>query len=50
MMYLSQIITMYFLNLCSAVCQLYLNKAGREKKEVKFLMKNIWGNKDQWLL
>ena len=33
MMYVSQIIMLCTLNLYSAVCQLYLNKAGRKKKE-----------------
>ena len=32
MMYLSQIIMLYALNLYSAVCQLYLNKTVRKKK------------------
>ena len=32
MMYLSQIIMPYTLNLYSAVCQLYLNKTGRKKR------------------
>ena len=31
MMYVSQVITLYTLNLYSAVCQSYLNKAGRKK-------------------
>ena len=31
MMYLSQIIMLYTLNLCSVVCQLYRNKTGRKK-------------------
>ena len=30
MMYITQIIMVYTLNLCSAVCQLYLNKTGRK--------------------
>ena len=29
MMYVSQIIMLYILNLHTAVCQLYLNKSGR---------------------
>lgn len=32
MMYVGQIITLYTLNLHTTVCQLYLNKIGREKK------------------
>ena len=32
MMYVSQIIMLYTLNLYSAVCQLYVSKAGRRKK------------------
>ena len=35
-MYVSQIITLYTLNLYSAVCQLYLNEIGREEKNSKF--------------
>ena len=35
MMYVSQIIMLYTLNLYSAVCQLYLNKAGRREKKKK---------------
>ena len=31
MMYISQIIMMYTLNLYSALCQLYLNKTERKK-------------------
>ena len=31
MMYVSQIITLYSLNLHSAICRLYLNKTGRKK-------------------
>ena len=31
MMYISQIIMLYTLNLYRAVCQLYLNKKGRKK-------------------
>ena len=31
MMYASQIIMLYTLNLHSAICQLYLNKTGRKK-------------------
>ena len=34
-MYVSQIITLYTLNLFTAVCQLYLNKTGRKKREIK---------------
>ena len=30
MVYVSQIIMLYTLNLCIAVCQLYLNKTGRK--------------------
>ena len=30
MMYVSQVIMLYTLNLYSAVCQLYLNKTGRK--------------------
>ena len=33
MMYVSQIVILYTLNLHSAVCQLYLNKTGRKKKK-----------------
>ena len=29
-MYVSQIIMLYTLNFCNAVCQLYLNKTGRK--------------------
>ena len=36
MMYVSQINMLYTLNLYSAVCQLYLNKTGGEKKESMF--------------
>ena len=32
MTYVSQIFMLYILNLYNAVCQLYLNKTGREKK------------------
>ena len=32
MIYVSQIIKLYTLNSYTAVCQLYLNKAGRKKK------------------
>ena len=32
MVYVNQIIMLYTLNLCSAVCQLYLNKTGRNKQ------------------
>ena len=32
MIYVSQVIMLYTLNLHSAVCQLYLNKIGREEK------------------
>ena len=35
MMYVSQIIMLYTLNLYSAVFQLYLNKTGRKKNKVK---------------
>ena len=35
MMYVSQIIRLYTLNLNSAVCQSYLNKTGRKSKENK---------------
>ena len=35
MMYVSQIIRLYILNLNSAVCQSYLNKIGRKNKEKK---------------
>ena len=31
MMYVSQIIILFTLNLCSALCQLYLNKTGEKK-------------------
>ena len=34
-MYVSQIILLYTLNLYSAVCKLYLHKAGREKKKLR---------------
>ena len=33
MTYVSQIFMLYILNLYNAVCQLYLNKTGREKKK-----------------
>ena len=36
MMYVSQIIMPYAFNLYGAVCQLYLNKIGREKKTSVF--------------
>ena len=32
MMYVSQIMILYTLNLYSAICQLYLNKTGRRRK------------------
>ena len=35
MMYVSQVIMLYTWNLHSALCQLYLNKAGRKKKKKK---------------
>ena len=35
MMYVSQIIMLYALNLYSAVCQLYLNKTRRKNKNKK---------------
>ena len=41
MMYVSQVIMLYTLNLYSAVCQLYLNKTGGEKC-VQFTIKNIY--------
>ena len=41
MMYVSQIIMLYTLNLCSAVCQLYLNKTGGKKKRKKVRIKDI---------
>ena len=34
MLYLSQVIMLYIINLYSAVCQLYLNKIGRKKLNV----------------
>ena len=37
MMYVSQIIMLYTLNLYSAVCQLYLKKTGRKKLRVLIL-------------
>ena len=37
MVYVSQIITLYTLNLHSAVCQLYLDKIGIKKIHVLFL-------------
>ena len=41
-MYVSQIIMLYTLNLYSAVCQLYLNKTGRTKrKEERSLINNL---------
>ena len=40
MMYVSQIIMLYTLNLCSAVRELYLNKIGREKKSCAKKKKN----------
>ena len=36
MMYLSKIIMLFTLNLYSAICQLYLNKTGREKIKIYF--------------
>ena len=40
MMYVSQIIMLYTLNLYSAVCQLYLKKTGRKQKQSKnYLLK-----------
>ena len=43
MMYVTQIIMLYTLNLYSAVCQLYLNKTRRQKlkKEIKARRKSI---------
>ena len=38
MMYVSQVIMLYTLNLHSAVCQLYLNKTGRKKKTLILLL------------
>ena len=42
MMYVSQIIMLYTLNLYSAVCQLYLNKTGRREKRKRI----SWDIKD----
>ena len=39
MMYVSQIIVLYTLNLHIAVCQLYLNKTGKKKEK---LSKEMW--------
>ena len=55
MRYASLIIVLYTLNLYSAVCQLYLNKTGRNKKvkkskrklEVKTKMKCHCSDKDE---
>ena len=33
MMYVSQFIMVYLLNLYSAICQIFLNNTGRKKKE-----------------
>ena len=33
MMYVSQIIMLYTLKMCSARCQLYVNKTGKKRKE-----------------
>ena len=35
MMYVSQIIMLYTLNLFSAICRPYLNKTGRKQKQKK---------------
>ena len=35
MMYVSQVIMLYTMNLYSAVCQLYLNKTGFKKRKKK---------------
>ena len=35
MMYVSQIIILFTLNLCSALCQLYLNKTGEKKVDLR---------------
>ena len=53
MMYVSQIIMLYTLNVYSAVCQLYLNKTGRKKVHLLTTFEN-WvisnENPDFWLL
>ena len=48
MIYLSQIIMLYTLNLYSAVCQIYLNKTGRKKTYI--YIKNTKDNQQtiQW--
>ena len=55
-MYISQIIMLYTVNLYNAVCQLYLNKIGRKKKNIKYKCYSIlpppffWrGNVMRWI-
>ena len=45
MIYITQVIMLYTLNLYSAVCKLYLDKAGRKKK-----LKERGKNKSGWLV
>ena len=46
MMYVSHIIMLYTLNLTCAVCQLYLNKTRRKKKEMRKTLLRELLNKD----
>ena len=45
MMYVTQIIMLYTLNLYSAVCQIYLNKTGRKIKETQITRISKWVSK-----
>ena len=49
MMYVSQIITLYVLKLCSGQCQLYLNKTRMGEKNVLFTF-HIFANFPVFLL
>ena len=49
MMYGSQIVILYTLNLESAVCQLYLNKTRRKKRQVSKCKKKILDEKTSYL-
>ena len=45
MLYVSQIIILYTLNLYNAICQFYLNKTGRKNKiyfKKRILFSHIW--------
>ena len=43
MMYVSQIIMLYTLKMCSARCQLYLNKTGKKREEKEGEEVKGWG-------